>query len=229
VSARRGPSPLVFGTIGTLLAIIAVLIVAVALLLSGPLGGLVGASGGPGGSVGPTGSAVAVATTGPTDPGPAPSSSAGAATPDGSLAPSAGTTTAPHVTPGSTPAATAGHTTAPATPRPSATPTPKPKIDSFVSEPSYVTNCTAGTTVKLTWLTTNADRVDIAVDPQGESPLQHIYVDHQALDGYLDLAYPCSPPNQDNTGAKYHEYVVIAYRGSAYVYKSIWVFVQPQV
>jgi len=228
-SRAAARAPWMYGAIGALLALVVVLAVIVVMLL------------GNGGGTGNLAAATSTPTAGPTEVAVGSNGSGGPAATDGATSPgdslpaSAGATTGPDATPGATtgatPRATAGHTSPPATPRPSATAAPKPTIDSFTADPNYVTNCAPGSTITLSWLTTNADRVDIAVDiPAGESPLDHLYLDHQALDGsYSGLSYPCDAPFSDGTGAKYHNYAVIAYRGSAVAWKIIRVYVQPQV
>jgi hypothetical protein len=220
-----GRAPWLYGAIGALFVMVVILAIIIVMLLgrSGPGGDLAGASGTPTGA--PTD--VAVGSNGSGAPG----ATDGVGSPGASLPASPGATLGPVVTAGHTAGPTPGHTSPPATPRPSATPTLKPTIDSFTADPNYVTNCAPGSTITLSWLTTNADRVDIAVDiPAGESPLDHLYLDHQALDGsYSGLNYPCDAPFTDGTGAKYHNYSVIAYRGSAVVWKIIRVYVQPQV
>ena len=204
------------GAIGVVLA------VALALLLGGGESGIVAGTASTGASAGASAVApsdVAVASALPTDASAEPSAAATvAATPAVTLAP---TTAAATRAPSRTPAPTVR-----ATPRPTATPAIKPVVDSFSADPGFITSCSIGTTVTLTWQTTNADRVDIAVDPQGESPLQHIYLDHQPLDGSVEVPYACDPPTTDpQTGNPYHEYVVIARRGTLAVWKSIKVFI----
>jgi len=224
-SSTSSRASLPLGLIGALLVGI-VLALILALLLGGGTGGLVAASESP-----TSGSSQAAVASGGESPL-ATVLDSGAGTGAPTAGPTAGSTTGTTTNPTAapTPRPTLPPTPRPtATPRPSATPTLKPKIDSFASVPNYVTNCDVNSTVKLSWTTTNADRVDIAVDPQGGNPLQHLYADHLALDGSIVLSYGCNPPNQDGTGAKYHEYVVIAYRGGSYVYHSISVFVQPPV
>ena len=79
--------------------------------------------------------------------------------------------------------------------------------------------------MKLTWTTSNASEVKLSVDPQGADPLDRIYLENLELDGSETVNYGCDPPNQDNTGSKYHEYVLIASEGNQVKTRSIKVFV----
>jgi hypothetical protein len=226
--ADRSRQPWLYGAVGALLMLVVILAIVVVVLLGGSQGGngnLVAATASP--SAVP--SAVALASSGFTEAPSASSEPSAGATPGATAGPIDGPTAAPAST------AAAARTPAPtthSTPKPTLAPSPtaatKPKIDSFTADPNFITTCDGSTSVRLTWTTTNADKVDIAVDPQGESPLQHIYLEYQALDGYVDVPYACTPPNTDpTTGDKYHEYVVIAHKGTAYVWKSIKVYIHP--
>jgi hypothetical protein len=172
---------------------------------------------------GADGSGVAIASVGPS-PELSPGDSSVASLEPAASAPPTG---APSATqPPRTPAPTSR-----STPRPTLTPTPtatKPKIDTFTANPTFITTCDGFTSVTLTWTTTNADAVSIAIDPQGESPLKHIYLDNMPLDGSTQVPYSCDPPNTDpNTGDKYHEYYVIATKGTTHVWRFIKVYIHP--
>jgi hypothetical protein len=187
--------------------------------LGGGFGGSVAATSSPGSS--PTQAAVA----------------SGSLEPSASLLETAVPSAAPTVHPG-TGAPTQGPTTRPSTAptktakptlKPTAAPTPRPPaITSFTAQPNYITNCNRieGTTIVLSWTTSRASEVRIAVDPVGEDPMDHIYAQGLPEDDSSDpIFYPCDPPNQDQSGSKYHEYVLIAIEGNRVTTKSIKVFV----
>ena len=122
------------------------------------------------------------------------------------------------------------------TPKPTAKPTPKPTpnatpkpptISTFTADPDYITNCNAidGNSITLHWTTSFASEVKLSVDPMGGDPLEHIYSQGLALDGSEQLNYGCTPPNEDSSGSKYHEYVLIAIEGNVVKTKSIKVYV----
>jgi hypothetical protein len=209
-SSVRRREPLLYGVIGGLVVLVLALAVAVVMALGVPGQVPVAASSSP--TIGPS------------------ATSAASAQP--SLSPDPDETTMATLEPTTEP--TAAPTTAPTakpTPRPSPKPTPVPTvlgptISSFTANPDYITSCDpiGGTTVTLTWTTSRASEVRIAIDPQGDDPLNHIYEQGLPPDGSAaSIPYSCQPPNEQN-GAKYHEYVLIAIEGGAHVTRSMKLF-----
>ena len=80
-------------------------------------------------------------------------------------------------------------------------------------------------TIHLSWSTTNATKTAISIDPQGGDPRTQLYLTDENPDGGADVPFGCSPPNDNGTGSKYHEYVLIAYRSGFTVTRSIQVYV----